>query len=139
MGTARWLIAPRTAFDTVKAYKLGGVLDAAKTYWLEVGTKTTSGTETVTRFSPVVRAPAADVDAPAADAEPYMVWFIDNTPSPNFLVNRVFMFVDTNHPNSSAICHIDGGGAINCPPRTLVSLAINQGGAYRVWANANIR
>ena len=54
----------------------------AKTYWVQVGTKTTSGGETVTRFSPPVRAPGE---------EPYMVWFIDDTPNVNLTLDRIFM------------------------------------------------
>ena len=109
-----------------KAHNLDAELDSEKSYWIEVGTTGTSNGETVTRYSTPVKAPTD---------EPFMVWFIDNTPTPNFLTDRVFMMVDTNHGDSSAVCKINGG-AINCPPRTLVSLDIIQGGTYNTWANA---
>ncbi len=59
------------------------------------------------------------------------VWFRDNTPNINLLIGRVFMMVNTNKRNSSAICDINGG-TINCPPRTLISLDVYSGGRYRL-------
>ena len=109
-------------------YKLGGVLDASKAYWVEVGTKTTSGSETVTRYSKVSRSSRAPTNE-----EPFMAWFIDGTPLASWPTNRMFMTVDSNQPGAAVDCHLNNNQSINCPPRTLVSLDINQGGTYRTW------
>ena len=63
--------------------------------------------------------------------EPPKVWFRDDTPNINLLIGRVFMMVNTNKRNSSAICDINGG-TINCPPRTLISLDVRSDGRYRI-------
>ncbi len=54
------------------------------------------------------------------DDEPFMTWFIDDTPTMNFSTNRFFVKVDTNRGNAEGRCVLNGG-TINCPPRTLVS------------------
>jgi azurin len=67
--------------------------------------------------------------------EPLKAWFIDDTPNANFDLGRVFMFVEMNKQNASGVCYINSG-AINCPPRTLVSLDIYAGGNYNIRATA---
>ena len=67
--------------------------------------------------------------------EPMMAWFIDDTPNANLDIGRIFMMIDSNVLNASAICNINGGN-INCPPRTLTSLDIDTSGTYNIRANA---
>ena len=66
---------------------------------------------------------------------PFKAWFTNNTPSPNFNVDRVFMQIDSSHPDASAECSINGG-TINCPPTTLVSIDIKKDGKYSISAIA---
>ena len=68
---------------------------------------------------------------------PHRIWFIDDSPSLNQNIGRVFMTVDTNYPASSATCNINGG-LINCPPNTLVSLTANPGGTYTLEAAGTV-
>ena len=68
--------------------------------------------------------------------EPMMAWFIDDTPNANLDIGRIFMMIDSNVLNASAICNINGGN-INCPPRTLTSLDIDTSGTYNIRANAS--
>lgn len=67
---------------------------------------------------------AWSVWAPAIRAwsEPTQMWFFDQTPHTNPVIDRAFAFVGSNKARLSAVCQIDGG-SINCPPKTLVSLA----------------
>ena len=60
-------------------------------------------------------------------------WWRDDTPNNNPVIGRTFMMVDSNHGASTAICYVNNG-AINCPPRTLVSLDTHPGGTYNIRA-----
>ena len=68
--------------------------------------------------------------------EPMLAWWIDDTTNANLDIGRIFMMVDSNVLNASAICNINGGD-ISCPPRTLTSLDINPAGTYNIRATAN--
>jgi hypothetical protein len=67
---------------------------------------------------------AWSVWAPAvlAWSEPTQIWWVENTPQYNSAINRVFMMVDSNKSNASAVCRLSATSTINCPPQTLVSL-----------------
>lgn len=67
--------------------------------------------------------------------EPFILWFIEGTPSINSNIRLFFMDVNSNRRGASATCYVNGGD-INCPPRTLVSLSVNPGGTYAWRASA---
>ena len=86
-----------------------------------------------------VRAYAPMTDYVAIHEEPLQVWWADDTPNYNSNLNRVFMTVSSNYSaNTSATCYINGG-AINCPPNTLVSLEVYPGGKYNIRATGTSR
>lgn len=57
---------------------------------------------------------------------PLKLWFTAGTPRFNDNVARVFVTVDSTAGNTSATCTV-GGGNINCPPNTLVSVDVFRG------------
>ena len=121
-------IEPFTGADNGADYKLLG-LKHDTPYWVEVAAfGTTGGGATVELWSKSAKAVLWEEDLAA--------WFIDDTPNVNWGIGRVFMMVDTNAPNASAVCKINAGN-INCPPRTLVSLDVYPGGSYNISAEAS--
>ena len=58
--------------------------------------------------------------------ETVSVWWIDNTPTYNPTIGRIFGTTDANHTNTSTVCDANGA-KINCPPRTLISLNVGPG------------
>ena len=96
-------------------------------YAVRVVARFTDGTDTIEVISAVATQQVGYV-------EPMLAWFIDDTPNVNLEIGRVFMMIESNRP-ASAICTINGG-KINCPPRTLVSLDIDDTGTYNIKGQA---
>lgn len=66
--------------------------------------------------------------------EPMLGKWIDDTPNVNLGIGRFFLMADANRSGPSSTCYVNGG-AINCPPRTLVSLDFVSSGTYVVSAH----
>ena len=98
-------------------------------YEVQVGAQVTIGAETKYVWASAHEYTGINV--------PLRIWFIDDTPNHNRLIGRVFMMVDGNYSNMSALCDINGG-TINCPPRTLVSLDVVPQGRYHIVARADV-
>lgn len=96
-------------------------------YWVEVGAEKTLADGTKAMFWSV---PERVTVAPSG------AWFVNDTPSPNPGLGRVFLMSNTGGAEASARCYINAGG-INCPPLTLVSLDIYSGGNYNIEARSN--
>ena len=119
--------------DSGKHSHILSSLEQLKRYWIRVGAVSGS---TVLWSEPK--------GLYALPPEPMRVWFIEDTPTSNWNSERLFMSVNTNREDddgdnttgASAYCHVNGGG-INCPPETLVSLEIYEGGIYNVKASSN--
>ena len=73
---------------------------------------------------------------------PLHAWWIDDSPQASFVINRIFMTIDTSYGDASGKCNINGG-EINCVPLTLVSLDMDATGTYaivtRSWISGNTR
>ncbi len=92
-------------------------------YWLEEGAFYTvrvvaQFTDSANNTTEVV---SESIRARSEYREPMLAWWIDDTPNASLSIGRIFMMVDSNTVQASAVCIINGG-RINCPPRTLVSL-----------------
>ena len=74
-------------------------------------------------------------------SEPLQIWFDMDTPKSNADLDRTFMRTESNKNRTSAVCRLNSSGSgahsINCPPRTLVSLAAS-GNIFGVQATATI-
>ena len=132
VGATDWVVLPkknagdRCASSVINCHNLDD-LEHNERYQYQVGTEFTKDGTTYTRWGE-----SGDF---IAINEPFKAWWIDSTPTHNPTFGRIFMTVDTNYGNVSAICNINGG-EINCPPRTLVSLDVVPGGIYAVSATA---
>ncbi len=107
-----------------------GLLDPTRDYHVRVVTELTDGATTPTKT--LVHSAPSDHVRPLNDIQG---WFIENTPSVNTFIDRVFYFVRTNVGNGSGKCRLNGEVSGNCVPESLVSRDVTDGTSYTVGAD----
>ena len=123
LSSNEWTVASISDPNS-KTYTVTGLTYGQK-YWIEVAAIMPDGV----LWSKSAKMYSSNV------TDPFRAWFMNDTPTRNWSIQRMFMTVGSNIAGASAKCLINGG-TINCPPRTLVSLDTNTGGVYNIKIHA---